>query len=70
MVSFEKDTTVYVESYKIASFETRKSPYEGHYTHYNTSITSNMKELTFLKGDYLVTTHQPALRYLLETLEP
>ena len=70
MVSFEKDTTVYVESYKIASFETRRSPFEGHYMHYNTSIASNMKELTFMKGDYLVTTHQPAFRYLLETLEP
>jgi hypothetical protein len=70
MVSFEKDTTFYVESYKIASFETRRSPFEGHYMHYNTSIASNMKELTFMKGDYLVTTHQPAFRYLLETLEP
>lgn len=70
MVPFEQDTIIFVESYKIASFETRRSPFEGHYMHYNTSIASNMKALTFMKGDYLVTTHQPALRYLLETLEP
>jgi hypothetical protein len=70
MVSFEKDTTIFVESYKIASFETRRSPFEGHYMHYNTSVTSNMKELSFMKGDYLITPQQPALRYLLETLEP
>lgn len=70
MIAFEKDTTISVESYKIASFETRRSPFEGHYMHYNTKITSNTKELAFMKGDYLVTTQQPALRYLIETLEP
>jgi hypothetical protein len=70
MVSFEKDTTIFVESYKIASFETRRSPFEGHYMHYNTHVTSNMKELAFMKGDFLVNVQQPALRYLLETLEP
>ncbi len=70
MIQFEKDTTLTVEAYKIDSYETRKNPYEGHYLHYNTKVTTETKELTFKAGDYLIQTDQPALRYLLETLEP
>ena len=67
---FEKDSTIMIESYKIESYQTRKSPYEGHYLHYNTVIKSETKELNFKKGDYFISTNQPGIRYLLETLEP
>ncbi|MBJ6368309.1 M14 family metallopeptidase [Snuella sedimenti] len=70
MTPFKKDTTLTVESYKIQSFETKKAPYEGHYSHYNTEITKEEKEITFSKGDYIISTKQYAFRYLLETLEP
>ena len=66
----KNDTTFTVESYKIANYETRKSPYEGHYAHYNTNVKSSTVKLRFKKGDYLISTDQKALRYLLETLEP
>src|SRR5690606_3603102 len=36
MRELQNDTTITVESYKIDTFETRKSPFEGHYQHYNT----------------------------------
>ncbi|MBQ0788260.1 MAG: M14 family metallopeptidase [Oceanihabitans sp.] len=64
------DTIIEVESYKIDTFETRKSPYEGHYQHYNTTVKSSTGPITFRKGDYIINTNQRALRYLLETLEP
>ncbi|NRR91707.1 M14 family metallopeptidase [Winogradskyella undariae] len=67
---FENDTTLTVESYKIGNYETRKSPYEGHYAHYNTEVTTSSKKITFRKGDYLISTNQKAIRYLIETLEP
>jgi len=70
MERFEKDTTLTVESYKISGFETRKSAYEGHYPHYNTTITTSDEQVSLRKGDYVVKTNQPAIRYLLETLEP
>ncbi|MFC5196301.1 M14 family metallopeptidase [Bizionia hallyeonensis] len=70
MNRFEKDTTLAVESYKIADFETRKSPYEGHYQHYKTSVTASENNLLFRKGDYWISTNQNAVRYLVETLEP
>ncbi|MGB6267968.1 MAG: M14 family metallopeptidase, partial [Olleya sp.] len=66
----EKDSTLTVQSYKIDTFETRKQAYEGHYQHYNTSVTVSEEQITFKKGDYIIDTNQKAFRYLLETLEP
>ncbi len=68
--TLSKDTLITVESYKISNYDTRKTPYEGHYTHYNTQVSSTLINKTFRKGDYLVPTDQYALRYLIETLEP
>ena len=70
LTQIEKDTTLTVESYKIADYQTRTSAYEGHYPHYNTKVTASDVSLTFKAGDYIVNTNQKAMRYLLETLEP
>lgn len=70
MNRFEKDTALNVESYRIKNYETRKMPYEGHYPHYNTKVIAENKRVDFSKGDYIISTTQPAIRYLLETLEP
>ncbi len=70
MRQLQKDTTITVESYRIKDFKTRKSPYEGHYLHYNTSLSANIEILQFKKGDYSIETDQLGIRYLLETLEP
>lgn len=65
-----KDTVLTVETYHIAQYQTRTSPYEGHYLHYDTQVTVSKQEMPFKKGDYVVETSQHAMRYLLETLEP
>jgi len=70
MTRFENDTTLTVEAYRIKDYNTRTNPYEGHYPHYKTQIETKSMEMTFNKGDLLVKTDQPAIRYLLETLEP
>jgi hypothetical protein len=70
MYPLQKDTILTVESYKIDNYKTRANPYEGHYQHYNTNITRTMDEVAFNKGDYIISTNQKAIRYLLETLEP
>ncbi|MFK7833858.1 MAG: M14 family metallopeptidase [Winogradskyella sp.] len=69
-VPLKNDTILTVESYKIANYKTRTSAYEGHYLHYNTTVKSSDEKITFKKGDYLISTNQKAIRYLLETLEP
>ncbi|MEC7263178.1 MAG: M14 family metallopeptidase [Bacteroidota bacterium] len=66
----EKDTTLAVEAYKILGYDTRNSPYEGHYPHSNTKVEKSTKQVRFRAGDYVVPTRQPGIRYLLETLEP
>ncbi|MDP4600313.1 MAG: M14 family metallopeptidase, partial [Polaribacter sp.] len=66
---FEKDTTILVEVRSIADFKTQNSPYEGHYLHYNTSISQKTEDFNFKKGDIYIPTNQSGVRYLLETLE-
>ncbi len=70
MAQFESDTTMTVEAYRIADYKTRTRAYEGHYPHYNTSVSARSLDITFRKGDYFISTDQAGLRYLLETLEP
>jgi len=70
LIPFEKDTTLTVESYKIEDYKTRTSPYEGHYSHYNTKVKTSKQNVTFRQGDYLVKTDQKGIRYIIETLEP
>lgn len=66
----ENDTVLFLESYRIKSYETRKSPYEGHYLHYNTSVLASDKAVHLDKGDYIISTNQSGIRYIMETLEP
>ena len=68
-VLFDTDTTIAVEVNYIKDFESRKSPYEGHYLHYNTTVKRATKEITFKEGDLWIATNQKGIRYLLETLE-
>ncbi|WP_298525210.1 M14 family metallopeptidase [uncultured Christiangramia sp.] len=70
MESFDRDTLIQVEVYKIEDYDTSKNPYEGHYPHQNTKVSKSTEEVRFRKGDFLVTTFQDGARYLLETLEP
>lgn len=70
MTVLENDSTMTVESYRIADYKTRTRAYEGHYPHYNTNVTSTTQTLIFKKGDYLINTAQDGFRYLIETLEP
>ena len=64
------DTAITVETYRIASYKTRTSVFEGHYLHYNTQVENQQTTLTFTKGDYIAYLTPYTKRYLLETLEP
>ena len=66
----EKDSIIAVEAYKIASYKTVTSPFEGHYMHHNTEIEASNKQIVFKKGDFIIPTKQAGMRYLLEVLEP
>ena len=66
----KQDSIIFVQQYLISDYKTVKNPYEGHYAHFDTQVKSELKNLTFNKGDYLVSTKQNGVKYLLETLEP
>ncbi|WP_461534313.1 M14 family metallopeptidase [Sinomicrobium sp.] len=68
--SLPSDTLMEVQAYRIEDFKTQPSAFEGHYLHYNTAVSSQQIKKRFNKGDYIVQTDQPAIRYLIETLEP
>ncbi len=66
----KNDSTISAEVYSIKDFETVKSAYEGHYLHYKTEVIKRTEKILVKKGDFLVKTQQPGVRYILETLEP
>ncbi|WP_291962043.1 M14 family metallopeptidase [Maribacter sp.] len=68
--TLKKDSAITVESYRINEYQTYTSPYEGHYPHYNTTVTKTEENKVFLAGDIIIPTDQPGFRYILETLEP
>ena len=70
MKEISRDSVISVEQYRIADFKTVKNPYEGHYLHYETRVTSEIKNRGFRKGDFIVSAKQFGVKYLLETLEP
>lgn len=70
MKEIKQDSTIFAQQYKISDYKTVKNPYEGHYLHYDTQVKSENKNFKFRKGDFLVSTQQKGVKYLLETLEP
>lgn len=70
MTVLEKDTEMTVESYRIGDFKTSKYAYEGHYPHSEVKLDLKQQKMLFRKGDFIVKTQQPGVKYLLETLEP
>ncbi len=68
--SLDQDTTLTVESYQISDYDTRKTPYEGHYPHSDVKVKKSNIKVAFQSGDYVIPTGQTGVRYLLETLEP
>ena len=66
----QKDSLITVEEYRIKDYKTVKNPYEGHYLHFDTQTDANTVKKSFRKGDFIVSTNQAGVKYLLETLEP
>ncbi len=70
MKELQQDSTILAEQYRIADYKTVKNPYEGHYLHFNTDVKADLKNAKFKKGDFLISTKQNGVKYLIETLEP
>ena len=70
IIELKNDSLFTVQSYKIKDYKTVSKPYEGHYLHSNTEVSTTTEKVQFKKGDYLIPLKQNGVKYLLETLEP
>ncbi len=70
MERLTRDEEVAVDVYYITDEETTKTPYEGHYLHFNVQVDTRQEAIQFYKGDYRIPLNQVGNRYLLEVLEP
>lgn len=70
MVEIKNDTTITAEVYYIKDYETVKTPYEGHYLHYDVEVVKKVVPINYYKGDFIIYTNQVSNRYIIETLEP
>ncbi|WP_367397777.1 M14 family metallopeptidase [Flammeovirga sp. EKP202] len=70
MTQLEADQKMKVDVKYIDRYQTVKSPYEGHYLHYDIATVTKSEEVQFRKGDYLIPTAQRRVRFLMETLTP
>lgn len=66
---FKNDTAIIVEEQHIIDYKTSIKPFEGHYPHFNTTISSESKKVLFNKGDIYIPIQQNGVRYVVETLE-
>ncbi len=51
---FAKDTILTLSYYTIDNYATTKSPYEGHYLHYNTSVSLKTEKVQVHAGDLII----------------
>ena len=66
------DTLIEVQVYRIDSFKTVTKPYEGHYLHYQTVVSSEVKKVLISGGTYVMVNAQNPLckKFLVNALEP
>lgn len=65
-----RDTTLMVEVDSIVSFDTGRSPYEGHYLHRDVRCATRKMLMRAPAGSMLISMGQPLDRFVMETLEP
>lgn len=64
-----RDSLIYAEYDSIIDYRSPKNPYENHYLHSDVKVKKKQMSYLYLKGDYLIPTHQKNVRFLMEVLE-
>ena len=65
-----EDKIIDIEQYKILDFNTGSSPYEGHYLHNSVEVEKYNTQVQYKKGDFMISTNQAAVQYIVHVLEP
>jgi len=66
----ERDVTIEAGIKFVTEYKTVPKPYEGQYLHSNIKSEMRVEKVRYYKGDYKISTAQPGVRYIVETLEP
>ncbi len=70
MFRMKSDTLMDVTGYYLFNLKTNSTAYEGHFLHSKVQTKLERMRIHFFEGDYLIPVRQPAIRYIIETLEP
>ncbi|MBK9108581.1 MAG: hypothetical protein IPM92_09495 [Saprospiraceae bacterium] len=70
MDRLQRDTLIQASFYKIQNLKSSTKPYESHFMHLEVNVEAQKDKRLYLKGDYIIYTNQPAVKYIVETLEP
>jgi len=65
-----RDTVMELEVYYIDDYSTRGEPYNGHYWHGSTKLRKELQQVQLYAGDLVIPVRQPAIEYIVQTLEP
>jgi hypothetical protein len=65
-----RDTVMELEVYYIEDYSTRGEPYNGHYWHSSTKVRKERQKVQLYAGDLVIPVRQPAIEYIVQTLEP
>ncbi|MBK9270395.1 MAG: hypothetical protein IPM48_02265 [Saprospiraceae bacterium] len=68
--TLKRDSLVEAWYYKIEKTKPSNSPYEGHFLHQEVHTIKIKSSFPYFKGDYIISTKQKSLRYLMTALEP
>jgi hypothetical protein len=66
----KRDTSISGKMYYITDYSSSPRAYEGHFLHKEVQVESVDMKRKYYKGDYVVSTQQDQIRYIVETLEP
>jgi hypothetical protein len=70
MYRLDRDVNLPVQVSYISGYQTSRSPYEGHYLHYDVETIEQEQNWNYFEGDYIVPVDQLANRLIVEGLEP
>ena len=70
MTKLPRDTIMELEVYYIEDFNTSRQPYNVHYWHSGTKIRKEIQQIQLNAGDFVIPVRQPAIEYLVQTMEP
>lgn len=70
IMKMERDSMMTVTAYYIDDYKTVARPYEGHYKHYDVKVRSRTVKIRLQAGDHYIPLPQPAVRFIVEMLEP